>query len=54
MKKRIKNPIRRDNKPPIADDPAMRIIGLGRSGKRDLSVNHDHYIVNALRKKRIE
>lgn len=35
---------------PVEDDPAMRIIALGRSGKKDLSVAHDRYIVQALRK----
>lgn len=36
---------------PIEDDPAMRIIGLGRSNKKDLATAHDRYIVQALRKK---
>jgi len=35
---------------PVEDDPAMRIIGLGRSGKKDLSTAHDRYLVQALRK----
>lgn len=35
---------------PVEDDPAMRIIALGRSDKKDLSTAHDRYIVQALRK----
>lgn len=35
---------------PVEDDPAMRIIALGRSNKKDLSTAHDRYIVQALRK----
>lgn len=29
---------------PVEDDPAMGLIGLGRSGKRDLSEEHDRYV----------
>lgn len=29
---------------PLEDDPALGIIGLGRSGKSDISGNHDAYI----------
>ena len=53
MKTRRKRLIRRQTKPPIENDPALKIIGLGRSDKGDLSVNHDYYIVKALRKKRV-
>ena len=35
---------------PVENDPAMRIIALGRSNKKDLSTAHDRYIVQALRK----
>lgn len=29
---------------PIEEDPAMGIIGLGKSGKKDVSEKHDNYI----------
>jgi hypothetical protein len=29
---------------PLADDPAMDLINLGRSGYGDLSANHDRYL----------
>lgn len=29
---------------PVDEDPAMGIIGLGCSGKKDVSKNHDRYI----------
>jgi hypothetical protein len=29
---------------PIEEDPALGLIGLGRSGKRDLSEKHDQYL----------
>ncbi len=30
---------------PVENDPAMKIIGLGRSRKRNLARDHDRYIV---------
>ncbi len=53
MKTRRKRLMRRQNKQKIENDPTLKIIGLGRSGKGDLSVNHDYYIVKALRKKNV-
>jgi hypothetical protein len=29
---------------PVEEDPAMGLMGLGRSGKKDLSEQHDKYI----------
>jgi hypothetical protein len=29
---------------PPEEDPAIGIIGLGRSGKGDMSANHDNYV----------
>jgi hypothetical protein len=37
---------------PLEEDPAMQLIGLGHSGKGDLSTRHDYYLAQALRKKR--
>jgi len=38
---------------PVEEDPAMGLMGLGRSGKKDLSEQHDKYIVGyAARKKK--
>ncbi|MGR3179431.1 MAG: ribbon-helix-helix domain-containing protein [Candidatus Anammoxibacter sp.] len=33
------------NSLPIDEDPAMGIIGLGSSGKSDISTKHDKYLV---------
>ena len=30
---------------PIENDPAMKLIGLGRSGKRNLARDHDRYLI---------
>ncbi len=30
---------------PVEDDPAMRLIALGRSGLGDLAEKHDEYLV---------
>jgi hypothetical protein len=32
---------------PPEDDPAMDLIGLGRSGRGDLSTNHDRYLAES-------
>ena len=37
---------------PVENDPTMRLIGLGRSGKGDLSVAHDRYVAKTLRRKK--
>jgi hypothetical protein len=37
---------------PVEDDPARGIIGLGKSGKGDLSESHDAYLVMLLNKKK--
>jgi len=29
---------------PVEDDPALGIMGLGRSGKKDISERHDDYL----------
>ena len=30
---------------PIEDDPAMNLVSLGKSGKKDLSEKHDKYYI---------
>jgi hypothetical protein len=37
---------------PLKDDPAMGLIGLGNSGKKDLSNRHDDYFVQHVRRKK--
>ncbi len=37
---------------PLEEDPAMNLIGLGHSGKKDLSAQHDQYIKKYVRYKR--
>lgn len=37
---------------PLENDPAMKIIGLGKSGKGDLSEKHDKYIARYYHSKR--
>jgi hypothetical protein len=36
---------------PLGDDPAMGIVGLGKSGRKDLSERHDAYIARYVRQK---
>jgi hypothetical protein len=36
---------------PMKDDPAMGLIGLGNSGKHNLSESHDAYIAQHVRQK---
>ncbi|HAL61321.1 MAG TPA: hypothetical protein DCP08_02815 [Chloroflexi bacterium] len=36
---------------PLEDDPAMRIISLGKSEKGDLAKRHDAYVGEAVRRK---
>ena len=37
---------------PLEEDPGMGLIGLGKSGKRDLSDRHDQYLTRSLRAKK--
>lgn len=37
---------------PVEEDPAMGIVGLGSSGKRDISVRHDKYLVKYAKTRR--
>lgn len=37
---------------PLAEDPGMGLIGLGNSGKRNLSENHDKYLARYTRQKK--
>lgn len=39
---------------PVDEDPALQIIGLGRSGRGDLSVQHDSYLAEFDKKARDE
>ena len=31
---------------PVEKDPALNIINLGDSGKKDISQRHDHYLIS--------
>ena len=37
---------------PLEEDPAMGLVGLGNSGKRDLSAHHDSYLARYARRKK--
>ena len=37
---------------PVKNDPALNIVALGKSGKSDLSLNHDSYMNRSLRKRK--
>jgi len=37
---------------PLEEDPGMGLIGLGNSGKGNLSNNHDKYLVRYARQKK--
>ncbi|HTE83294.1 MAG TPA: hypothetical protein VK821_01010 [Dehalococcoidia bacterium] len=34
-------------RPTSADDPFWKLVGIGRSGKHDIAVNHDRYLADA-------
>ena len=40
------------NELPLEEDPAMGLVGLGSSGKRDLSEQHDKYLTRYHRLKK--
>ena len=35
---------------PVEDDPAMRLVGLGGSGRKDLAARHDAFLAKAGRR----
>ncbi|MEW6486763.1 MAG: CopG family transcriptional regulator [Thermodesulfobacteriota bacterium] len=35
---------------PPGDDPALNVIGLGRSGRSDLATEHDRHLARAARR----
>ena len=37
---------------PVEEDPALNLIGLGSSGKKDLSERHDTYLAQYVRRKK--
>jgi hypothetical protein len=37
---------------PLEEDPGMGLIGLGNSGRRNLSDNHDKYLAGYARQKK--
>ena len=37
---------------PLTKDPATGLVGLGRSGRKDLSLEHDKYLVENIIAKR--
>jgi hypothetical protein len=37
---------------PLEEDPGMGLIGLGNSGKRNLSENHDKYLARYTKKRK--
>ena len=37
---------------PLEEDPGMGLVGLGNSGKRNLSDHHDRYLVRYARQKK--
>jgi len=32
---------------PVEDDPALRLVALGRSGRHDLAAEHDRFLTQA-------
>jgi hypothetical protein len=37
---------------PLEEDPGMGLVGLGKSGQRDLSDHHDKYLAKYARQKK--
>ena len=50
MRRLVKNHLTRDKGVPAASKAAyLKIVGLGSSGKKDISEKHDHYLAKAIR-----
>jgi hypothetical protein len=50
MRRLVKNHLTRDKGVPAASKEAyLKIVGLGSSGKKDISEKHDHYLAKAIR-----
>jgi len=51
MRRLVKNHLIKDNGAPAASKEAyLKIVGLGSSGKKDISEKHDHYLAKAIRR----
>lgn len=49
MRRLVKNHLTREQGVPAASQEAyLKIVGLGSSGKKDISEKHDHYLGKAL------
>jgi len=50
MRRLVKNHLTKDKGVPAASKEAyLKIVGLGSSGKKDISEKHDHYLAKAIR-----
>ena len=50
MRRLVKNHLTKDEGVPAASKEAyLKIVGLGSSGKKDISEKHDHYLAKAIR-----
>ena len=38
---------------PVEEDPALRVIGLGRSGREDMASKHDDYLAALTREENL-
>jgi hypothetical protein len=38
---------------PVEEDPALQVIGLGRSGREDMASKHDDYLVALTREENL-
>ena len=48
----LKGPKKSKGGGPLTRDPAAGLVGLGRSGRKDLSLEHDKYLVKNIITKR--
>jgi hypothetical protein len=49
MRRLVKNHLTKDKGVPVASKEAyLKIVGLGSSGKKDISENHDQYLGKAI------
>jgi hypothetical protein len=50
MRRLVKNHLTKDKGvPPASKEAYLKIVGLGSSGKKDISEKHDHYLAEAFR-----
>ena len=51
MRRLVRNHLTQDKGiPAVSEEAYLKIVGLGSSGKKDVSEKHDHYLGKAIRR----